>query len=274
MSRITDQTNIWGSQGGVNAQRADLWAIDFKQVIDGINSQIFDGDLDTALNALQGNVEPYYISSVVMPCQKVKAVEVKRDSRPYMMPSFDDSLTEIRVNFILDTPTNAKTSKIYTFLETWRAFVRAGRGPMGNEKSVSLNNKFLVGFRFPVAIVFLRGNANPTVTLSSLASSNRRFSKDEVSSINQQIQIQASDPEIGGGLSQEELVQNALSQGNFDFVVNGVDNPLEDCAIFQVENMWLSSFKITDLDYSKGAEIVRIEAIFYADNILDLSNKK
>lgn len=269
MSRIFDQKNIWGAQGGLDAQRADLWKVDFLQAVKGINEQIYSGDVATTLQPISSTVEPYYVASVTMPTMKVKSEEVRRDSRPYMMPSFDEPLSEIKVVFIVDTPKSGPTTKIYRFLEAWRAFVRAGRGGMSNEHEVSLGKDYKVIFRFPVTIVLLRGNSNPKIhsISESLGSLNSEY-YGSVSQLNENL----------SGLSEAEksarLKAILAASGVFsDANLQPVENDLENCAVFQVHNMWLSSLKMTDLDYAKGNEIVRLEAVFCADNIVDLNNK-
>lgn len=267
MGRVFNQKNVWGSQGGINPQRSDFWLVDFTQVINGINGQIYEGDIETDIQPLPGRVEPYYIASVSMPTMKVKGEEVKRDSKPFWMPSYDEAMTEIKVVFILDTPTNATTSKVYQFLDTWRAFVRAGRGAMGNEKTVSLNSNFTISFRFPVAITLLRGSDNLRVNPTS-----GMVNPDYAPAIAQLKAELDTNPNLDEEQKQERIQQLIGSAGIYS-VYNPVENDLIDCAIFQVENMWLSSFKATDLDYSKGNEVVRLEANFYADNFRDLNQR-
>lgn len=268
MSRIFNQKNVWGSQGGVNPQRADFWGVDFSQVINGLNDQIRPGAtsklaVTTDLVTLDFSVEPYYIASVSMPTLKVATETVRRDSRPYMMPGFDEPLPEIKVMFIMETPTDSTTSKIYRFMDTWRAFTRAGRGSMGGEKGVQqLNQNFRVNFRFPVTITLMRGNKSGKINnISSTFSQVSNEYYGDLDSFNREL----------AGLSEQEKnarLKSIISSAGLD--VNAVENPLEDCAVFQLENVWLSGFKMTDLDYSKGNEIVKIEASFYADNIRDL----
>lgn len=274
MSRIFDQKNVWGSQGGLNAQRADLWKIDFSQVVTGLNDQIRPSltvgtQIETDLEPIQSTVEPYFISSVTMPTLKIKADEFRRDSRPYMMPGFDEPMSEIKVVFMVETPANGTTTKIYQFLEAWRAFVRAGRGGMSNERKVTLGTDYKVKFRFPVTIILFRGNANPKIhqVSESLGSLNSEY-YGSVDQLNEDL----------AGLSDEEKsarLKSILASGGVfgDVTFQSVENDLENCAVFQVHNMWLSSMKMTDLDYSKGNELVRMEAVFYADNIVDLNNK-
>lgn len=271
MSRIFNQKNVWGAQGGLDAQRSDLWQIDFTQVVRGINDQIRNGPnsktavVETQIQPITSTVEPYYISSVSMPTLKVKAEEYRRDSRPYMMPGFDESLPEIKVVFILETPTQVARSKVYTFLDTWRAFVRAGRGALGNERTVTLNQYFKVGFKFPVSIILFRGNLNPVVnTIANMVTSEYYGTVDDLAN------------DLASAKTQEEKnkrIQQILGNAGIFTPYNPIDNDLETCGLFQIEGMWLSGFKVTDLDYSKGNEITRIEASFFADNIRDLNQQ-
>lgn len=258
---------MWGAQGGINPQRADLWWIDFSQVVNGLNGQLNRSGIVHDLDRFGGDIEAHYVSSVKMPTVKVKADEFRRDSRPYMMPGFDEPLSEIGVSFIMESPVSYSTSKVYQFLEMWRAFVRAGRGAMGAEKSIKqLGTNFRVDFRFPVTIILLRGNANPqTLGVSSVSGVSSEY-YGTLGDLNQQL----------AGLSEEQKnrrISQILVNAGVDVSQYPVDNHLERCALFGIERMWLSSFKPTDLDYSKGNEIVRIDATFYADSITDLNNK-
>ena len=259
MSRIFNQKNVWGSQGQINPQRSDLWLVDFTQVIRGINTQIEKKEIVTSIQPLEPTVEPYYVSSVSMPVMRVKADEFRRDSKPYMMPGFDEALPEIRIVFVMEAPKTGNTSKVYRFLEVWRAFVRAGRGAMGNELTVGLGVRYTAPARFPVTITLLRGNANPKISAVSI----------DMSGVNQALAA------VDAALRPMRLSQIAAEGGlvnKLDFAL--VENDLEDCAVFQVENMWLAGYKLSDLDYSKGNELVKIEATFFADNIRDLSQKQ
>lgn len=239
--------------------------MDFTQVIRGLNSQIFEASVETDLQALQPDVEPYYISSVSMPTSKVKADEHRRDSRPYMMPAFDEPLSEIKVTFILETPVNAARSKIYTFLDTWRAFVRAGRGGMGNEKSVILNSNYRVDFKFPVVVMMLRGNASPKINVVSSLATNDSYT--DVSALNTVVDRAQNDA------MKQRQIENAISSGEVSTPYQIVENNLDVCGVFQLEGMWLSSIRLPDLDYTKGGDISKIESVFYADSLRDLNQQ-
>ena len=275
MSRVK-QNNTWGSSGGPDAQRSDLWLVDFTEAIAGLNDQIqpsqssASNSVSTELEAIS-SLEPHFIQSVRLPALKVKAETIMRDSRPYPMPGFDEPFGEIQITFLMESPTDGNTSKVYRFLETWRAFVRAGRGSMGNEGRVpELNSDYRIDFKFPVAITLLRGNLHPKMFLT----------EDD---------IDVPQVDFYGGMAESNRYMLANSLKNLSFPEqqrrisqfvrdSGVDpaelmkNPLEACAAFNVDGMWLSGFKLTDLDYSRGNELLKIEATFYADSISDLSN--
>jgi len=241
-----------------------LWSIDFLQAVDGMNTQLKGDGLVHNLEAFGGDVESHYISAIKMPSMKVKADEVRRDSRPYMMPGFDEPLSEIGVTFVMDSPVDSTTSKVYRFLEMWRAFVRAGRGAMGNERAIlRLGKKFRVNFRFPVTISLLRGNAKPIIH-NAANLSNMYYGS-----------LESLEAEVEGlSLEQKNArLQQILANGGVFTKSYPVSNDLEQCALFQVEGMWLSGFKISDLDYTKGNEISRIEATFFADSVTDLNQK-
>jgi len=227
---IEEQQNLWGRQGQpIEPQRSDLWVVDFSQVITGLNQQIAANNYD--LDKLAEKLEPFYATTVTLPPLVIKAEDVRRDSRPYKMPAFDDALGEIKVVFLFDTAIAATTSKVYKLLDTWRAFVRAGRGGMGHETSIDqLNEHFRIDYAFDINLTLLRGSSNP--------------------------QVNAPNPE-------EPTVAPVFT------TLEGVSNDLERTAIYSLENAWLSSFRITDLDYSRGNELVKVEATFYADNILN-----
>lgn len=232
---IEEQRNLWGAQGQeVEPQRADLWVVDFRQAITGLNQQI--ATLESSdLEKLADTLEPFYATSVNLPVLATRAEDVNRDSRTYKMPGADEPLGEIKIVFLFDTTTNAKRSKVYALLETWRAFIRAGRGAMGNEASVTqLNEHFRIDYAFDIGLTLLRGSSNPTVNFSNQVSN------------------------VGNPSASPQFVIDA-----------GVTNDLEQTAIYLLENAWLGSYRITDLDYSRGNELVKIEATFYAENILN-----
>lgn len=161
---ISQQVNIWGSAGGVDAQRTDLWVVDMQDVVKGLNAAIarnpsFGIDLVPDI--------PYYFAQTVsLPELKVNAGEFGRDSNPYQMPVHDEATGMYRIVFLVDSPTDRKNSKIYRLLDTWRMFVRAGRTPFGKENSIPLytttsGETYSTDHAFNVTIHFLRGSVRP-----------------------------------------------------------------------------------------------------------------
>jgi len=234
---INDQINTWGREKGVDAQRSDLWVIDFNHVLANLDSTLTDtGAMSTGVTApyVPMKLSTYYAASVSMPELKVRAEPVRRDSRPYQMPSWDDPLDAIRVVFWLDcyktggSAVNPFQSDLYQMLEAWRAVVRAGRGQMSSEYAITLNENYSMNYAFDVRVNFLRGSSNPQVTPASTATSFRTASE-------------------------------------------AVSNDLEYSLRFRLVNCWLSSFKTTELTY-ESAKLLQIESIFYAEDILQVKS--
>jgi len=230
MARIKDQRNTWGSAGenAPNPQRADLWQVDLKSVVDGWNQEIANAleVEDTGLAPL-GEFSRFFAQSVSLPELKVGSAEYRRDSRPFLMPVFDEPLGAFSIKFIMDSPTNATKSKIYRLLDTWRAVVRAGRGAMGDEPVFVLNSAYRINFVFDIAVTLLRGALNPQIA---------------------------------------ESLDSATPSPEF-----AVNNDLEVCGEYTLRSVWLSSFKINDLSYTTGNQIVTIDAQLVAGNLDDKS---
>lgn len=222
---VKDQRNTWGSAGddAPNAQRADLWQVDLQSVVTGLNQQITDTGV--GLNFLP-EFNRFLAQSVSLPELKVGSAEYRRDSRPFLMPVFDEPLGPFSIKFLMDSPTDSKSSKIYRLLDTWRAAVRAGRGGMGNEASMVLNSDYRIDFTFNIALTLLRG----TVNLQAAATSD-------------------------GVTPSPDLA---------------INNDLEVCGQYTLNDVWLSSFKVGDLTYTTGNQLVIIDAQFVAGNLADV----
>lgn len=239
---IQQQNNTWGSQGATtDVQRADLWVVNFRDAITGLNNQITAAN---GLDKLSSELEPFHVLSVNLPPLATKTEEIRRDSRPYKMPAWDEPVGEVKMVLYYDTPIAPSASKVYKMLDTWRAFVRAGRGAMGNEVEIALNDNFRIDYAFDITLVLLKGNSNPTITVQAAA------------------QTLQNTPQLASGFNATNSALSSLGGGE-------VSNDLEQTAIYLLENAWLSTFRITDLDYTRGNELSKIEATFVVENILN-----
>ena len=138
------QSNPWGVTAEV--QRADLWRINFSNVLGKLRAyQLFT-------NGEFCGIDPeFYAQSLVLPAQTVRPEVVRRDSRPYNMPSWDEPLDAIRLTLLADVGTRRQensgfTSEVVKLFTAWRALVRSGRGGMSLEDSFALS-----GVNFSVA---------------------------------------------------------------------------------------------------------------------------
>lgn len=221
---IDDQVNVWGRQQGVEPQRSDLWVVDFTQALSGLASVAFDTNpqsTNIALPFVPPKLGTYFVSAVGLPELRVRSEVVRRDSRPYQMPSWDEPCDVVRMVFILDCFRPGKVfnpyrSDIYQMLDVWRAVVRAGRGSMSTEFAITLDNNYRIDYAYNVGVNLMRG----VVPNASLVTTQPSAS------------------------------------------VNELDLSMQ----YTLVNCWLSSFKLTELNY-ESAKIAQIEAVFYAEDV-------
>lgn len=155
MARIVQQTNPWATQagngGGLDPQRSDLWKIDLSQVTNG---------LSRVLGRRVPAIPTYFAQSVGFPEPKVRAEQFRRDSRPYNMPTFDEPLDPVKINFLLESPGPGESSIIYRFLDQWRQVIRAGRGGMSaSAPNITLDANYRIDYAFNINVFLLRGTS-------------------------------------------------------------------------------------------------------------------
>ena len=228
-SRIADfQKNVWGSQAGqsgIDAQRADLWLVDMSNVTDGVRNFFPTEDID---------IEPYFAKSVSIPEMRVKAEMVRRDSRAYMMPGFDDPMDAVKIVFLMDARSDRKSSKIYRLLNLWRKLVRSGRGPLSSESEVALGENYRINYAFPINLALLRGST----------------------------------------LKTKNVVVPSLLPPFTNTHKQVVDQGFEISQQFVLRKAWLSAFKLSDLSYESGTTLATIDATIYAEDVLDSTDPK
>ncbi len=256
MARIRNLLNPWGKEAGYDPQRVDLWQVDLSAVLGGLYSVLGGQGL------MIPEVDRYYVHSVTLPELKVKAEPVRRESRSYQMPSFDEALDAVQLEFIVDDATGATQntsavaqSKIYRFLDLWRRVVRAGRGAVGFEQEITLNANYRIDYAYDINLYLLRGYGLPSAFLTE--STQRRpgpadgrtmflDTNDEVAVTRQQVTEVVSDPST--------LFLSHMNEGLF---ISG---------ILVLENAWLAGFKVNGLDY-KSSNPLTLSANLYCDNI-------
>ena len=170
------QNNPWGkTNSGLDPQRTDHWYVDMSSAVNGFNADASDSGMD-ALSA----VHDYHCRSVKIPGLKVKGEEYRKDNRPYWQPGFDTAVEPITMEFIFESlpgSPGVKSSSVYRLCEVWRAFVRAGRQPMGTEKVVPINADFsFLNFRYDIPVQMMSSNpaSNYTET-GNAAGANNNF---------------------------------------------------------------------------------------------------
>jgi hypothetical protein len=98
---LVKSRNMWGTPGGLESQRGDLWVLDLEEVLRQIQRS---STLSTSvLRGLPANGQTlHYARSVSFPEARIADVEVRTGNTPKMYPGFDESVGGVRVDFILD----------------------------------------------------------------------------------------------------------------------------------------------------------------------------
>lgn len=282
---VTDQKNLWGAQGGYEAQRKDLWIVDFRDAVSLVSAQ-----MDSRLSA----VPPYFVRSVSLPELRVKADVFRRDSRPYNMPGWDDALDPVKMTFVVDSRSDKESSHIYRFLDSWRQLIRAGRGAMGEEPTIALNRDYRIEYGFNLTLILLKGGNLKTVDLDVARNSSllvgtaiqSTLSSGLFNTVNlfngQTVKRFPGESDLAFAARQRQQQQleaakanlqrqsdRLSSTGTTDLKKLIIANDLQYSGLYILENAWLGGFKMGDLDYSDAGNFHTIEATFYAENILD-----
>jgi hypothetical protein len=264
MSRIRSNIrNGWGSAGGADAQRADLWQVDLSSVIAGVRR---------AGGWCPESIPPYFAASISLPELRVKPEVYRRDSRAYQMPSFDDPLDSVKIMFHLDDATLATRdqnvvakSMIYRVMDLWRKVVRAGRGALGAEDSIPLNANYTIEYAYPIYVYLLRGYGLPPTSFTQTAlaqkgqqtasGSIRASAGDRDLMFRDTNEVSATRTRVTESLSdRSELYSKQMEEGLY---ISG---------ILYLEWAWLGGFKVGELAYN-GNNIATLETTIYCENI-------
>jgi hypothetical protein len=256
MARVIDnQANLWGRSYGAEAQRSDLWIVDFSTVLQLLNASIFQGDAmskGVAQPFIPPKLATYHLQSVTLPDLKVRSEAIRRDSRPYQTPSWDEPLEAITFSFILDCWKAGKSyavdpyrSDIYQLLDVWRAIVRAGRGGMSGEYAITLDDNYRIDYKADVQLNLMRGVSPQVIELKNAV----------------QLTLGAA-AEVYGLTSTSGLDLASTLEASGNTIVNDLAWSMK----FKLINCWLASFKLSDLNYD-AAQVVKLTATLYADDI-------
>jgi len=249
MPLISETRNMWGRQGGENAQRSDLWQVDLTSVILGINAAL----------GTQFRVLPrWYPASIDIPEPKVLAEGVRRASRLYMMPSWDEPFEPVNLSLIVDDASSRKTGngvpegEVYAILDAWRSLVRAGRGSVGSEIDPPvLDENYLSNYAFTLYVYLLRGISPST--------------KFVVEQSRVQTNLASSDANMMFGLRSvfgQRNVRTASQPSNVSFA-----SGLDIAGMLVLEKAWLSGFKLGQLTY-QNTSVLTCDATIQVANVL------
>ncbi len=241
MSKLTHtrtflgQNNPWGKIR--DPQRTDLWYADLDAALTGIAKQVTSADVYEQL----GQLKPFEVASISIPELRVKAEPVRRDSRVYNMPSWDDPLDAVKIVFIL-----GDQSSLVRILDAWRAIVRAGRGGVSAESNFILNDDYRIDYAFDIQVFLVRGG-----TISEIVTAQPPLQRSLSPPVtNEDITALNAPPQAQPPL-------RVPYKPDFDI-----------SHVLVLKNCWLAGYKFGELAYD-GAKIMTVEANFYAEDVLN-----
>lgn len=263
-----NQTNLWGKQsddgGGLEPQRSDLFIVDFDAARNNVAK---------VANRRLAEIMPHYVKSITLPELRTKADPVRRDSVSYNMPSWDDPLDPIKLNFMIDTHDDFNRIDVISFLDTWLALSRAGRGARyqgytNTRNCITLNADYRVDFMFDVNVYLLRGGTvnfnatgnSPDSIQAQTVRANEAIRAKKKAGLTQQGASSINTDNAGLFSAPTRLDTVTVSASRLPRL--GDDMVIH--ATYILRKAWLAGYKLTDLSYTSN-ELLGVEATFYAD---------
>jgi hypothetical protein len=125
--------NPWSKSGGMEPQRSDLWILNLEKVLAAVSAiPQFEN-----LSLPEPKTTRYYARQVIFPEVQVAEFQSKRHSIPTSFPGYDEPISGVRVDFMVDAWTmtsnpaqavqSQMNSRIYNLLRCWHQMARVGR---------------------------------------------------------------------------------------------------------------------------------------------------
>ncbi len=278
MREVKNQRNNWAKQGGIEPQRSDLWVVDMSEASKAINNVVYSQSGATPA-PLESVVDSQYAQSVSLPSLDVKSENVVRGSIPYAVPGADEPLGPTRIVFRFDSRTEARGSRVYRFLDAWRAVVRAGRGARGGEYAITLDSTYRANYVHNINVKLLRGSVDALINPAEAAT---RALGTQVA-VKKVFRPDVRDDELFPGSTPESMKQLLYGNASRFSTTSRAESakpisqalPESNLVVanaFVLERAWLSGFKLSELSYEGSAGIVTIEATFQIGNLKDESS--
>lgn len=154
--------NPWATFNGLEAQRTDLWRLNFRLPLSYFSTLSTEQFSSLGLNKEKlpsASEASVYASQVSLPVQKLSSCQVILGTVPRNYPSYFSAQDSVRVSFRHDV---GDQSRIMTMLTIWRAIVRTGRAG-GSESGFLLQNETSKpSFEFDVGLEYLNGYNDST----------------------------------------------------------------------------------------------------------------
>jgi len=194
--------NPWGSAGGRDAQRSDMWVARFDSSLVSTIRASFAGDVQ---NVVKDSTDlSIYARRISLPEVKVNTATFNEGNQPVQYPDYDDALGPVRITFLHEVPifsskqsgnvsdnflsTNyaqgtylTNTSEVYSVFHNWMRLGQSGRGGQKyyydgvSDASRELpkldQTTYKVKFRFDVTCILLSHIGSASMFSSSSSAS-------------------------------------------------------------------------------------------------------
>ena len=277
MARINraNQINLWGKAANQavtrDPQRADLWFADFSGVTAALQKRVLGNQFgEFSMLPLRQfpqtipDLAPQLVKSITFPETKMRPETFRRMSIPYQMPSWDEPLDPIRVQFIADL---AQSSEVTGFsaakMLTWWSYVaRIGRGSRkdGAASSVLVLQENSAGgleipqYAFDFTVYMIRGMDAP-VFGDSIALNQTVLNSTSGAAAG----AWAANAAGGGAGSPPPFSAQSGFQAS-------ISNSMTISSIVRFNRAWVAGFKMSDLSYETPG-LVLFDATLYAEAV-------
>lgn len=173
--------NPWGSQGGPNVQRSDLWQINFQNAIDLVKNPVglipskrYQQLISDAGFAARLN---FTAQRVVLPELSLQTTNIIQGTYQYNLPSYQEPLSVTRIDFLYDINADRENeaSETYSFLEAWRLLALAGQAKGDGNILALTNANSKPAYKADVTIQFLAGSSDINVNELVVSSEHTMF---------------------------------------------------------------------------------------------------
>lgn len=169
---VVSTKNPWGIPGGLEAQRADLWHLDFTPLIYLVQNPA-GVSMTTEYSKLASLSEGFdpnqYVIRVTPPDEMINGVSIMAGSSFRYLPAMDAPPGAMRVDFYHEAIPQLEQSAAYCMLAAWQRLASAGQQTEAGTYLYLIDGASKPSYRVDLPLIYLQGSVNGD-TLDTAAS--------------------------------------------------------------------------------------------------------